>query len=306
MGALEASRRLADLRREARAALGLARLERQKRNLDGATLLLDRAIVRLDRGGESRLLAELLLNRAELARLKGDLEEAQEGIEVASERFLEKDEALGAARARLARASLAEVLTESAAAESALRQVVREAEDLGVLAVSTDARLALADLWRRRGDLDRAARAYAALRAWALRQGRLEAHIRACLGASLTELARERFAEAWEASEEAARSLDQAPGHVLWARYRLVVARFLAQLEDQEQCWTWLWSAVELGLSDEVDLDTAEVASSLAALAAKAGWKQTSRQAAKVAIAQWERLGRSPKARSLYPLLSID
>jgi tetratricopeptide (TPR) repeat protein len=297
--AIELARAAGDGRVEALGLLGQAWVEQQQRNFEGADLLFTRAENRLSRLQDARGAANAVLGSAGVARRRGEIDDAEERYLEVIEDFRALQDPLGLARAHIGRSEVLRLAGSLAEAEEELLSARGLAEELGATAIAMDARLGLADVARRGGEFDRARRLYEAHVAWAERQSAFEAGILGCLGAARLALAESDVAHAFSWAERAHQQLARAQGHWSWASYRLLVAQILARRSDEKATFQWLWSAQELGLGDIVDPDVADALAEIARVAREQRGGNTLRVAGKLAISQYDRLGRAEAAREI-------
>ncbi|MFT5455145.1 MAG: serine/threonine protein kinase/tetratricopeptide (TPR) repeat protein [Myxococcota bacterium] len=293
--AIDRARTAGDLAGEASAIAGKAWLEQQKRNFHGADILFARVQARREQLHDARGIANATLGQAFVARRTGSFDDAEELYEEAHAAFLEGDDPLGAARARIGMAIAARQRRRFSEAEEWLREGQTAAEELGATTVLMDARLALADLYRHRGEADRAHRIYSVHSGWAERAHQFESAILSHLGIAHIARGRGDLHGMFASASAASRYLERVPGHWLWATYRLMVATQLAMQGDHATTWQWLWSASELGLGDTVDSDTADCLVAIVEVADTSSWGNVLRVAGKLATDQLEALGQSAR-----------
>lgn len=299
--AVERGRSLGDPRAEAVAIAGKAWVEQQRRNFDGADILFTRAVNQLARADEIRELGSATLGQAFVARRTGQLDEAVELYAEAADAFREGEDPIGEGRSELGRAVTLRQQGAFEASEVVLRETMSMAERLGAMNLLMDVRLALADLERVQGDLQRARRMYGEHIAWATGQHAFEEQITGHMGMALLALSDENIDEAYEQAQEMVVLLEQVPGHWLWASYRLVVATLLALRGEPGPAWEWLWSAEELGIRDTVDMDTAWCLERILAVSDGRSdrWDRVRKLAAKLVVPQLYHLGRPEDARRI-------
>ncbi len=285
-----------DLRLEAKAIEGLAWVEQQKRNFDGADILFTRVLNRMASLEDEAGQAEAALGQAYVARQTGRFSDAEELYQEAVENFQAGDDLLGVARAVVGRGIVARQRLKLDKAEALFKESAHIAEELGASKLANEARLGLGDLYRLREDYDRAESAYRNVMRWAERQGFFETAVITHLLLAQNALAREDLDTMYRESNEAARHLETNPGHWLWAPYRLVVATMLALRNDEDNAYRWLWSAAELGLGDTVDHDQAYLLTVICHVAKDQRWQNTMRVAGKLAVEQWKRLDQKEEA----------
>jgi hypothetical protein len=303
--AMELAKSRKDLRLEGLAVLAQAACEQVQRNVDGADLLYTRAEARLAQVSDARGVALALLGRAGLSRRRGDWGEAEEGFDEAAAAFVALGDPLSACRARAARAEVLACTERADEAESALRLVIAEAEDLGAMAVAMEARLTLADVLRRgEGPSGRAVGLYEAQLAWAERQRLSDAVAAGALGAAHLALDEGDLESARALEARARAGLARTPSHFLWAPVQLLTARLRAHDRDERATFQALWSASELGLGDLVHPDTAQGLHDLARLARGRGWPNVLKVAGKLAVSQFERLGERDTAADVQGWLA--
>ncbi|MCO4744056.1 MAG: tetratricopeptide repeat protein [Proteobacteria bacterium] len=294
--ALNRARAAGDLRAEAEALSALAWLEQKKRNYQGADLLFTRVLNRSTKLNDTRAAARAALGQAYIARRTGRFADAEELYEEAIESFFEGDDPLGVARAQAGLGITKRQQLDLTTAEALFRDAIRASEELGATPLLMEARSGLADLYRMRGEYDRARQIYESCARWAERQHVFDNAIVAHLSLAHVALLEDNLSEMFVHASNAAVHLQSVPGHWLWASYRLVVATLLALRDDPEETYKWLWSASELGLGDTVDQDVAYFLTVLVHVSASKNWVNPTRVAAKLASEQWTRLGRPREA----------
>ncbi|MBT3220943.1 MAG: tetratricopeptide repeat protein, partial [Proteobacteria bacterium] len=297
--AMNQARRLKHLRLEANAIEGMAWVEQQKRNFEGADILFTRVLNRFNQLEDKRGTANAALGQAFVARQTGEFDDANELYEESVSTYQEAEDLIGVARALCGQAGVFRQLEQNEQAEEFFRQSMGIAEDLGVTDLLMESRLGLAEIYRRRGEFDRARHIYENHARWATRQNVFEAGVYAHLGLGMVALQQNDMMEVYNQANEAVKYLNKVPGHWLWASYRLLVATMLAYRLDEEQTYRWLWSASELGLGDWVDHDTAENLTAIFHKASENGWVNAVRLAGKLGVSQWERLGQRERSREM-------
>jgi serine/threonine protein kinase/tetratricopeptide (TPR) repeat protein len=291
-----------DIRLEANAIQGLAYVEQQKRNFEGADILFTRVSSRFSQIGDKRGAGEAAIGQAIVARRKGAFEEAEEFFEEAETSLQEAEDVLGVARAQVGRAAVQRQRLQLDDAEKGFRKAMATAEELGATDLLMEARVGLAEIHRLRGDRDRARQIYEAHAKWAEREKLLEPAILGRLGLAQIALLDDDLQAMYEQARLASDHLNKVPGHWLWAPYRLVVATLLALRGDEENTYGWLWSAKELGLADTVDHDIAYYLTIICHVAHQKKWVNVMKVAGKLAIGQWERLRLPDQAKEVGAL----
>ncbi len=285
-----------DLRLEAKAIEGLAWVEQQKRNFDGADILFTRVLNRMDALGDVRGQAEAALGQAFVARRTGRFDDAEELYSEAVENFQAGDDPFGVARSVHGRGVVARQRLDLDKAEERFREAMHIAEELAATPLLHEARLGIGDLHRLRDERKRAAAIYRTALRWAERQGHFEMAVNAHLLLAYVALQDEDLTTMYNEANGAAGHLERNPGHWLWAPYRLVVATMLALRNDEDNAYRWLWSAAELGLGDTVDHDQARLLTVICHVAKDQKWPNSMRVAGKLAVDQWKRLGQKEDA----------
>jgi len=260
---------------EALAIYEKAWFEQQKRNFDGAGILFQQALHRLEGMGDDRNAGRALLGLAFIARRTGQFAEAIELYDEAAETSREGDDPTGTAMAWIGLAQTHNQLSELDASAQHLRSALQLAEDLGATRLLMTAKLCQADLQRQRGNTEDANALYTAVHAWAKRNRVVETTIQAALRRAFLFLELGDLRAVHSQATEACTWLESVPGHWLWATYRLVVATYVAHGEDEEVLWQWLWQASELGLKDTVDRDNTDGLLRIAERASTMGWSKT-------------------------------
>jgi hypothetical protein len=138
-----------------------------------------------------------------------------------------------------------------------------------------NAKLGQADLQRQRGNTEDANAMYTAVHAWGKRNRVVDITIQSALRRAFLFLDIGDLRAVHSQATEACTWLESVPGHWLWATYRLVVAAYVAQGEDEEVLWQWLWQASELGLKDTVDRDNTDALLRIADRASHMGWSKS-------------------------------
>ncbi len=300
--AMRRAKQLKEVRLEATAIAGLAWVEQQKRNFEGADILFTRVLNRCTQLGDGRGAAEAALGQATVARRRGEFDEAEELYAEAATAFQEADDLLGVARANHGRGMVLRQRLQVDAAERVFRDTLGIAEDLGVTDLLMDCRYALAEVYRLRGDRERARRAYEAHVRWAAREQQFEEEILGWLGLAQVAVLDGDQAALYQNAVKAAEILNRVPAHWLWAPYRLLVAVLLAQRGEEDQCYRWLWSAAELGLADIVDHDIAHLLTIICHTAHARRWQNVMKVASKLATGQWDRLKLADPSREVTQL----
>ncbi len=291
--ALSLAQALGDPRAEVRVIRGLARLEQQKRNFEGAEILFTRAMARSARSDDPRGVAAGLLGRAFVASRTGRRDEAVELFGEAEEAAREANDLFALAQARYGLGVARWQGRQLAEAGTLLREARTQAEELGATHLHLQCASALADVLRSSGEADRAAQIYEQQLRQARRLRSLEDMVLARLKLAQVALGRRDLAGMIHHARQAQSYLEPVPGHWLWASVRLVGAAFHAMRGDGEKAWRWVWSAQELGIDDIVDPDVAFLLTVICNRARQEGWAQALRVAGPLAMSQWERLGRS-------------
>lgn len=275
---------------EVLAVRGRAWLEQQRRNFDGAEILFTRAANWSSKQENKRGQGDALLGQAYVSRRRGELDEAVEIYEEAIDVLQEADDLLGVARAWLGIGTVLRQRCDFEEAEALYRKALAVAEELGATELVMEARYRLGDVARRTRDLDKALRIYNAQLQWAMLNKKREMAILAEFGIGMVALARDDLIDLYERTNAVSRMLAEMPAHWLWATYRLLVAAMLAHRGDEQQTYTWLWSASELGISDVVDEDIAYLLTDITAIAIREDWRNVLRVAGRLAIEQLEKL----------------
>lgn len=270
---------------------GRAWLEQQKRNFDGAEILFTRAANWSRKSGDIRGKGEALLGQAYVSLRRGEFEEAEEIYEEAAVAFQAADDLLGVARAWVGEGVVCRQRSEFDAAMALFDKAVSVGEELGATEIVMDARYRMAEVLRRQGDSEGAARLYNGYLTWATVNKKTEAAIFGELGLAMVALLRDDMQELYNRTTAVSRLLEAMPAHWLWATYRLVVAAMLAHRGDEDGTYTWIWSASELGIADVVDEDIAYLLTDITAIALRSDWRNVLRVAGKQAISQLRRLG---------------
>lgn len=284
------SRDLDDQGIEVLAVRGRAWLEQQRRNFDGAEILFTRAANWSAKQDNKRGQGEALLGSAYVARRRGEFDEAVEIYEEAIEVLQEADDLLGVARAWIGIGTVLRQRCEFEEAEQLYRKALAVAEELGATEIVMEARYRIGDVARRTRDLDRALRIYNAQLQWAMLNKKREMAIMAEFGIGMVALARDDLIDLYERTNSVSRMLAEMPAHWLWATYRLLVSAMLAHRQDEQQTYTWLWSASELGISDVVDEDIAYLLTDITAIAIREDWRNVLRVAGRLAVQQLRKL----------------
>jgi tetratricopeptide (TPR) repeat protein len=295
--ALDRARTGDDERTVVEVVQGRAWLEQQKRNFDGAEILFTRAANSWRKLGDERGMGEALLGQAFVSRRRGEFDEADELYDEAIAAFQAGDDLLGTARGMIGKGIVFRQRCKFDEADEQYGKALSIAEELGATEHVMEARYRQAEVARRRGDLDRAVRIYNDHRRWASMHQKREAAIFAELGLAMVALQKDDLDELYDRSNAVSRELAGMPAHWLWATYRLVVAAMLAHRGDEEQTYTWIWSASELGISDVVDEDIAYLLTDITAIAVRQDWRNVVRVAGKHAYDQLRRLGDPEGAR---------
>ena len=297
--ALARARQMGDRRLEVRALASHASLEQTRRNFDGANILYEQVLARMDALDDPQGLAQALLGQGTVASRTGDYDEATHLFEQAAAAFQKMGDLNGVGRARTGMATVARMQRRWDLSGSLSKRAIDLFEELGSTVLLVEARLGLADLARFQGNLDRAQRQYARHAADAERHGAFEARIRAALGLGRAALQRRQVSLAEQHLGFAAALLREAPGHWLWATARLAIASLWAVREDPVATRSWLWSASDLGLGDTVDLDDARDLVDIVHIAREAAWEDVLPIATKLALQQLEGLGDIERAQRL-------
>ncbi|MEZ4238686.1 MAG: protein kinase [Myxococcota bacterium] len=275
---------------EARAIGGRAAVALRQRQLEDADLRFARALARSTELDDARGIGDGLCGQGRVARDFGRFDEAEALYHGAVDAYRRGRDPIGEVRARLL---LAENRWQRSPDDLAYRMCVWCAEragDFGAVALEIDARLAIADVSRLRGDYGRALRTYEACAAWADRTDAIDAGIGSSLGLARLALVQGAVNAAYDHTRRAADWLGREPGHPQWGAYRLVVAALVARRGDHTQTWQWLWSAQEVGVIGTVDRDTATCLTIITDAAASSGWANVLRLAGKHGAELLERL----------------
>jgi tetratricopeptide (TPR) repeat protein len=291
--ATQAAERADDASSRSAAVVLRAEVEFRRRNLEGADVLFRRAEQAAADAGDHRAEAAALLGQARVARAGGRLEEADGLFEDARAGFDRAGDPVGSIDALLGVADVREQSGSLDAADRVLRRALSRAERVGASRLELRARLSLEGIERGRGVVvtERIRR----LEAWADRIGAFDERVRALELLVVDGVSRSDWPAAHGAIGALGEALATSPGHLAWARYRLVGARYLLATGEADAAYSWLWAAHELGLADVVASD---VAAGLVDLA-RADHPSLRRLAARLAVAELDALGRGREAGRL-------
>ena len=234
-----------------------AAVEFSRRNTDGAEVLYRRAEGLAADVGLVREEAASVLGQAKVALAMGLLTDADEAFEEARRTFERARDPVGAVEAAVGRASVLSQRGRLAPAIKAARRATERADRLGLAVLGLRARGVHAAALARSGELESAHRLWQHVLDWATSIGDFEGRVHAMEALIWGALDARDLRRAYTLLGEMGESLKPTPGHAGWSRYRFVGAAYLQASGNADGAQGWLWDAMELGLGDRCDIQTA-------------------------------------------------